>query len=82
MKKRTEVLIDPTLEELLPPGNLRIKWSELLDAKRTEPDAAKRELQFQFAHGWLKALVDVGVLDHANLPELRKLLIAAKPVSS
>lgn len=68
-----------TCEELLPPGPLRIKWSELLGAKRKEPDAAQRELQFHFAHGWLKALEDIGVLSHADLPELRELLILAKP---
>lgn len=68
-----------TREELLPSGPLRIRWSELLDEKRNEPDAAKRQLLFQFAHGWLRALVDVSVLSHADMPELRELLIAAKP---
>jgi hypothetical protein len=66
-------------DELLPPGPLRIKWTELLNAKRNERDAAKREHQFQFAHGWLKGLEDAGVLSHGDLPELRELLIAAKP---
>lgn len=78
MKKNTQAQT-ATREDLLPPGLLRIKWSELLEAKRNEPDATKRELQFQFAHGWLKALEDVGVLSHAALPELRELLIAARP---
>jgi hypothetical protein len=75
MKKNTQTT---TREELLPP-ELRLKWSALLEAKRTQPDAAERERQFQFAHGWLKALEDVGVLSHAYLTELRELLIAAKP---
>jgi hypothetical protein len=79
MKKDTQDLRRRTLEELLPPGLLSTKWSELLNAKRNEPDAAQRELQFQYAHGWLKALVDVGVLSHADMPELRELLIAPKP---
>lgn len=68
-----------TREDLLPPGPLRIRWCELLDAKRNESDASKRELQFQFAHGWLKALEDMGILSYATLPELRELLIEAKP---
>lgn len=78
MKKSTQDQTG-TREELLPSGPLRIRWSELLDQKRNEPDAAKRQLLFEFAHGWLRALVDVGVLSHADMPELRELLIAAKP---
>jgi hypothetical protein len=68
-----------TRADLLPSGPLRVKWCQLLDAKRKEPDAAQRELQFQFAHGWLKGLEDGGILSHADLPELRELLITAKP---
>lgn len=78
MKKNMQAQTE-TREDLLPPGPLRIRWCELLDAKRNESDASKRELQFQFAHGWLKALKDVGVLSYSTLPELRELLIAAQP---
>lgn len=43
-------MTDSTREELLPPGLLRTKWVDLLNAKRQEADGAQRESQFQFAH--------------------------------
>lgn len=52
-------------------------FESLLAEMRKETSAEKRERQFHFAHGYLRALVDADLLAGAILPELRELLITA-----
>lgn len=72
-------MTNQTRAELLPTQKLAEHWVEMLTTKRSESNAEERERQFHFAHGWLRALVDAELLSVTNLPELRELLIAAKP---
>ena len=63
------------LAQLLPAGNLSDRWISLLDAMHLEPDAEKREHLFQYAHGYLNALLEAELISMVARDELRSFLI-------
>lgn len=76
---KTRIRNEETRAEMLPTVALAERWAQLLNEKRNEPNSDVRERQFQFACGWLSALVDAELISANIVPELRELLISARP---
>jgi hypothetical protein len=65
-------------EELLPTQELATRWMQMLNGIRSKATKEEREREFLFVHGWLRGLVDAGILNDTTLADLRELAISAR----